>query len=638
MNLQQIKDYFTGNQNDYSLISNSEMIRIGDILQGISSNNKVNVPNIVVVGTQSSGKSSVLNGIIGMDVLPTGKQMVTRTPLKIEIIRKINQDETIVELGDYIEGRWNSRLTQVITFPSPLPEEQQRIYQFIDTLTIEKAGRQKDISDNMIYLRIYSKEVTNLSLIDLPGLTAVACTDHGQPVDIKQKIEKLVEKYTLSDNTIILAILPGRSDLEADTGLEMVKKIDPNGERTVGVLTKLDLMNDDCDIIKYLENNVSKDLQLKYGYFAVRNRNSKEKEVMNVQEGITKEDSFFSNHPQLKKEIYAKKVGINSLKRFLGDILGEAIKVNLPFIENNIIQDLNIVQEEISKMGESIPDTEEGKLSYIQSLLISLCNDYNFSITRTGVYSDSGRNIRDIFIDFRNRVKDYNIFRNTDKITDKSLSEIINNSEGNHMSFPYPPVEIIERCLQDEKYRPIYNIYSLVKECNESITKELVRLIDNLIENSQIKRFSKLVDIIKKESVQSIIIPSSNKSLVNLCNLVKIQESYIWTDNKEFTEKLETFTNKDVNLVNSLRNLLVNYLDCIGEHFMDFIPKAIMYHLVQSSINSLYCHLYKVIIKKEATELLVEDTAIAEKRKNLVTKEKELIEAKTMIGNINSSR
>ena len=66
------------------------MIRIADLLQGISSNNKIDVPNIVVVGTQSSGKSSVLNSIIGMDILPTGKQMVTRTPLKIEIIRKLN--------------------------------------------------------------------------------------------------------------------------------------------------------------------------------------------------------------------------------------------------------------------------------------------------------------------------------------------------------------------------------------------------------------------------------------------------------------------------------------------------------------------------------------------------------------------
>ena len=295
---QDIANYTTSlfSKHNYdSLISNSELIRIGDILQGFQSNHKIDIPNIVVVGTQSSGKSSVLNSLIGMDILPTGKQMVTRTPLKIEIIRTHDeQSDTFIQIGDYSNSDWEVVLDQKISFPTPTQHEKNIILNKIEQQTVLKAGDQRDVSNKMIFIKIKSPNVVNLSVIDLPGLTAVACTDQGQPSDIKSKIETLITEYASPNNSIILSILPGRSDLEADYGLEFVKKLDPKGDRTVGVLTKLDLMNDEQDIVKYLNNNVSKDLQLKYGYFAVKNRSHREKLTMDIQEGLETEEKYFS--------------------------------------------------------------------------------------------------------------------------------------------------------------------------------------------------------------------------------------------------------------------------------------------------------------------------------------------------------
>ena len=114
----------------------------------------------------------------------------------------------------------------------------------------------------------------------------VACTDKGQPKDIKDKIRHLVGSYINHKNTIILAVMPARTDLEADIALDLIKQYDPKGIRTIGILTKVDLMNDNTDIVKYLENNVSKDLQLKYGYYAVRNRTPKEAKLNTIKESL----------------------------------------------------------------------------------------------------------------------------------------------------------------------------------------------------------------------------------------------------------------------------------------------------------------------------------------------------------------
>ena len=127
----------------------------------------------------------------------------------------------------------------------------------------------------------------NLSLIDLPGLTSVAITDKGQPKDIKDQIINLVSTYIKQQNTIILAIISARPDIEADMAMELVKSTDPKGERTIGILTKLDLMNEDSDVSIYLDNNVCSDLKLKYGYFGIRNRS-------NQSTGIPNLDLYFS--------------------------------------------------------------------------------------------------------------------------------------------------------------------------------------------------------------------------------------------------------------------------------------------------------------------------------------------------------
>ena len=89
-----------------------------------------------------------------------------------------------------------------------------------------------------------------------------ALTAQGQPKDIKQQIRSMVGSYISQARTIILLVCPARADLEADPAVELAREHDPSGQRTVGVLTKVDLMNSGTDVSRYLTNSVPTDLQL----------------------------------------------------------------------------------------------------------------------------------------------------------------------------------------------------------------------------------------------------------------------------------------------------------------------------------------------------------------------------------------
>tara|TARA_A100001015_G_scaffold205395_1_gene229653 strand:- start:36 stop:893 length:858 start_codon:yes stop_codon:yes gene_type:complete len=275
-----ISNLWTSNDNSPYSIASSEILKIGNVLNSIlsegnlNSSQKIQTPQIVVVGTQSSGKSSVLNGILSMDLLPTGSTMVTRTPLSLQLTQ--TKQDFWAEFGEYHQGQW--KVTEKIPLQDPQPTEAQMglIRKQIEEQTIKKAGGGMGISSEEIIIKIYSPHVPNLSLIDLPGLTMVACTDKGQPKDIKQRIRSLIGQYLKAPRCLALAVMAARSDLEADLALDLIKEYDPKGERTIGVITKVDLMNSETDIGAYLENQVSVDLQMKYGYYAVKNRSTAE--------------------------------------------------------------------------------------------------------------------------------------------------------------------------------------------------------------------------------------------------------------------------------------------------------------------------------------------------------------------------
>lgn len=221
-----------------------QMIEIRTILNKIDSTAaQLSLPSIVVIGSQSSGKSSVLESIVGREFLPKGSNMVTRRPIELTLVNTPNSNEITAD------------------FPT------LRIYGVKDFQEVRRVLTEQNlsvpsseaVSEIPIELTIKSSTVPDLSLVDLPGYIQVEAAD--QPLELKSKIKQLCEKYLMEPN-IILAISAADVDLANSSALRAAKVADPKGLRTIGVITKLDLV--EPEIANKILNNKKYPLTLGY--------------------------------------------------------------------------------------------------------------------------------------------------------------------------------------------------------------------------------------------------------------------------------------------------------------------------------------------------------------------------------------
>ena len=622
-----VANYFYTANSFNVLGQDKEILNIGNILNSIFVNRRdISIPRIAVVGSQSSGKSSILNSILGMDILPTGSNMVTRGPLQLELVQSVSDTKAV--FGEYIEGEWVEIKSIKIQYPDPTIDEKTEINSMIKCITNQYAGEGMNITDKPIYLRIYSPNIPNLSLVDLPGLTMVACTDKGQPKDIKDRIRNLLHTYIDDPETIILAVMPARTDIEADIALDLIKECDTEGKRTIGILTKLDLMNEGTDITNYLENRVSKDLQLKLGYFGIKNRNKVEMGSLNAIEGLKSEADFFKTHRIYSNSKYKDNLGIPSLCKNLSSVLVKSLKRNLPTILEKINTELRENEEELSKLGNPIPPDDHLKAAFVHKTISKLSRSYTSILDDRGKNINSGRNIKNHFNIFRETIGNLKPFNS---YTEKYILNAIANCEGNHMSFPSPPVEVLEQLIKDINKRPMNLVFDPSYKCVQSIMSELSELLDILVKDDGLERFPNLYKLLTNTFLNEVLMPSLNNLHRVIEEEIKCQENYVWTDDIKFIEALNS--SKDNN-VEVMKLLAANYYEAIIYVLQDVIPKKIMYHMVSFSQRELSAKLYDVVKDKKLEELLAEFDDIHIKRTNLEKTVKELKNAKTLVQTI----
>ena len=622
-------NYFTSGQNFSVLGQDKDILNIGNVLNSIFINRKdIEIPKLVVIGSQSSGKSSILNSILGMDILPTGSNMVTRGPLQLELVQSIKDIKAI--FGEYINGQWTEIKAIAIQYPDPTIEQKMEISSMIRCITNQYAGEGMNITDRPIYLRIYSPNIPNLSLVDLPGLTMVACTDKGQPKDIKDRIRNLLASYIKNKESIIMAVMPARTDIEADIALDLIKEHDYEGKRTVGILTKLDLMNEGTDVTSYLENKVSKDLQLSLGYYGIKNRNKIEMSSMNVIEGLKSENEYFKNHRIYKNSKYRDNLGIPSLCKSLSGVLVKSLKKSLPSILEKINKELITNSKDLSRLGTPIPKDENQKSAYIHKTIAKLSRTYVSVLEDRGKNINTGRNIKQCFNQFRENVGEIEPF-NGDNCADEYISLAIDNCEGNHMSFPSPPVEVLEQLIKDPSKRPLDLITEPAHKCAQEVLNQLSELVELLIKDLCIHRFPNFAKIITTTAINEVYLPSITKLYKEIENEVSCQENYIWTEDISFTEVLENTNKSNVEIMRKLAN---NYYKAIIYIIQDVIPKKIMFYLVSKSGKELSQKLYEKVKDQKLDFLLSEFSEIEEKRKALEKSISELSNAKKLIEGI----
>ncbi|KAG8970558.1 dynamin-like GTPase mgm1 [Tulasnella sp. 419] len=303
-----------------------KLIEIRSILLSIDQSDSLKLPSIVVIGSQSSGKSSVLEAIVGHEFLPKGNNMVTRRPIELTLINTPAKPGTPLSESEYGE------------FPAlglgKMTDFKQIQQTLVDLNSAVPAS--ECVSDAPIELKIYSPHVPDLSLIDLPGYIQISSLD--QPESLKDKISSLCEKYIKEPN-IILAVCAADVDLANSPALRASRKVDPLGLRTIGVITKMDLVPPETGA-SILEGNR---YPLHLGYVGVvckhsaaEARKAARGEAYSLSTAVAaKEDKYFSSH----KDQFSSSsvmVGTDTLRRRLMETLESSMASSLHSISNAV--------------------------------------------------------------------------------------------------------------------------------------------------------------------------------------------------------------------------------------------------------------------------------------------------------------
>jgi len=187
-----------------------------------------------------------------------------------------------------------------------------------------------------------------LTLVDLPGLTKVAV--EGQPESIVGDIENMVCSYIKKLNCIILAISPANQDLATSDAIRISHEVDPKGERTIGVLTKIDLMDEGTNAVDILEG---KSYQLQFPWVGVVNRSQADinKSVDMISSRHSEKDYF--NH-SLEYKHLSHRMGSEHLGKMLSNHLEQVIKSRIPGIQSLINRSINDLESELCRLGKPI--------------------------------------------------------------------------------------------------------------------------------------------------------------------------------------------------------------------------------------------------------------------------------------------
>ncbi|EPQ54387.1 hypothetical protein GLOTRDRAFT_14077, partial [Gloeophyllum trabeum ATCC 11539] len=291
-----------------------KLIEIRGMLISIDKSDALKLPSIVVIGSQSSGKSSVLEAIVGHEFLPKGSNMVTRRPIELTLIHTPGSAQ---EYGEFPA----LGLGKVTDFSN--------IQRTLTDLNLAVPSTEA-VSDDPIDLRIYSPHVPDLTLIDLPGYIQIASMD--QPESLKEKIVSLCDKYIREPN-IILAVCAADVDLANSPALRASRRVDPLGLRTIGVITKMDLVPPEQGASILTGNRYP--LHLGYVGVVCKPSGSKSRRESTSAAAERGEHDYFGAH----KEIFnsgSLMTGTDTLRRRLMEVLESSMASSLHGITNAV--------------------------------------------------------------------------------------------------------------------------------------------------------------------------------------------------------------------------------------------------------------------------------------------------------------
>ncbi|KAK3733066.1 hypothetical protein QZH41_008407 [Actinostola sp. cb2023] len=500
--------------------------KIQDAFAQIGYSSAIDLPQIAVVGSQSAGKSSVLENFVGKDFLPRGSGIVTRRPLILQLFPSNSEYAEFLHLK-------NQKFTNFDDVRKEIVAETDRV-----------TGGNRGISSVPINLRVYSPHVLSLTLVDLPGMTKVPVGD--QPADIEFQIRSMLFEFISKENCLILAVSPANTDLANSDALKIAKEVDPQGSRTIGVITKLDLMDSGTDAKEILENRV---LPLRRGYIGVVNRSQSDIDGRkDIKSALASERKFFLSHPSYRH--MADKMGTQYLQKVLNQQLTNHIKETLPELRSKLQDNVMALEKEVKQYEHYNPDDPSVRTKAMMQMIQQFSSDFEKSIEGTG-----------------------------DSINTVELSGGAKINRIFHERFPYElaKMEFDEKHLRKEIMFAIKNIHgirvglftpdmafeAIVKRQIEKLRTPAIKCVD-MVMTELINVLRKCADKMAKypllrDQVERIVIDHIRegevKSKSQIDTFVELELAYINTNHSDFIGYAEAQVTTSSNVERKKRNI-----------------------------------------------------------------------------------
>jgi GTPase SAR1 family protein len=605
-----------------------KLISVIDELKDVGVQQYIQLPRIAVVGTQSAGKSSLLESIVGVDFLPRGEGVVTRRPLELRLVHvSPNGDE---EFKPYAE------------FPA---EGKQKYYDFdkvrekIISLTDQIAGKNKGIVDDPITMTVYSTSCPDLTLVDLPGITRIALANSDQVKDIEKVTKDMCRRYARDPRTIILCVIPANQDMTTSDALKMAQEEDPQGLRTIGVITKIDIMDKGTNARRML---LGQDVPLKLGYVGVKGRSQLDINTsMRVANALKIEKDYFANDP-VYSTLPPGIVGTEALTQKLSKVLFGHIRSTLPEISKEIQNKIRECEERLRDLGDPLPSTGKEKMQ----LLWNMITDYteNFKNNIRGKY-DPKRNTKvsgelsggakiklmyqDLFSEFLDK-------RATEHMSDDHINKAIVLHQGDSIpgfpsvdSFLFLITPLLKR-MRDPSLELLNNVHLYLEGISSQLIDKIFARFPTIIDD--------INDIVNKALKEEKEI---TKELIE--NVIESERTYIFTNDLEYMTQRTSFIPQPTNpqpvsndprnpqsqqqappidpeklFIDEMRTRIDAYFAIVLRNIRDTIPKLIGNFLVKSIQEKLQYTLYNEINKNETImDLVGEPPHIVAERETL---------------------
>eukprot|EP00250_Pteridium_aquilinum_P008829 c18242_g1_i1 orf=117-1682(+) len=421
----------------------------------------IRLPNIVVVGDLSSGKTSVLESLSGLE-LSKGQGAATRVPLSLNL-----KGSSLTKITISYKSKSTSKVVEKEIAEAEIADE-------LSSITQELAGSGKGIFDSPVTLNVSKLGAPDLTLVDLPGITRVPVP--GQPLNIYDKLQALIQARIQPEDTIILNVLSADADFSTCESIRMSRQVDKLGKRTLAVVTKVDMCPDGL-----LEKLMSDTVKRGVGYICVRNRTAKE---ASFEEAAKAERELFATHTELKK-LSKSTVGMGALASRLVQLQTQSIAGVLPTVLHHIELSIEKKMGELRQVGsEGISNAMDATVTFfnilfdVKSSLQAILSGRGNTIATSSNHNAMGTSSsNEPWLNYT-----ANLHQEFEKFTSKLTSKLTTNYQSGGRQIDWSQMEQIKDLLSDCHSTDLPNVVS-----QSIIDKMVSQLIDSIAHSCTIE-------------------------------------------------------------------------------------------------------------------------------------------------------